>query len=239
MKNTFRLALLLAATLRANAEPLTQSTFTDVIKDVNVVAADTKAAAPATVSAVVKAPNLVRTGAASRAELTAPDNSVTRIGANSVFAFDPTSRTVNLERGSVLFHSPKGKGGVTIKSGGASAAVLGSTLMCSTGADGTFKTIFLEGKDCVVTLANGKSVTLHPGQMVVVLPGQTDFGPVLDIDLAKLVDTSLLLKGFSHDLDSLPLILAVIDDQKKTSPGGTNYISLLNKNSLDHNTQQT
>jgi hypothetical protein len=146
---------------------------------------------------------------------------------------------VNLERGSVLFHSPKGMGGGVIKSGGASAAVLGSTFMCATGADGTFKTIFLEGKACVVTLANGKSVTLHPGQMVVVLAGQTDFGPVLDIDLAKLLDTSLLLKGFSHDLDSLPLILAVIDEQKKASPAGTNYLSLLNKNSLDHNSQQT
>ena len=94
---------------------------------------------------------------------------------------------MRLEQGSVLFYSPKGKGGGAITSGGASAAVLGSTMICAVGVDGGFKTIFLEGKKCKVTLKNGKSVTLHAGQMVVVLPGGEAFGPVLDIDLAKLV----------------------------------------------------
>lgn len=201
------------------AEPLTRSTFTDVIKDVNVVAATTKGATPAAVNAIVTAPDLVRTGPASRAELTAPDNTITRIGANTVFSFAADGRTVNLEQGSVLFHSPKGKGGGTIKSGGASAAVLGSTMMGVASSDGSFKTIFLEGTECKVTLKNGKTVTLHAGQMVVVLPGGEDFGPVLDIDLAKLVHTSLLVNGFTHPLDSLPLIQLVILGQQRDGSG--------------------
>ena len=221
-------------------EPLTQSTFTDVIKDVNVVAADTKAATPATVSAIVKAPDLVRTGPASRAELTASDQTITRIGANTVFSFEPNSRTVNLEQGSVLFHAPKGKGGGVIKSGGASAAVLGTTVICVKGADGTFKTILLEG-EVKVTLASGKTVTLHDGQMVIVSADGQSFSQIYDINLENLTGGSLLVNGFSHPLDSWPLIQEAISKQKQKlakggndgggAPGGTNQ--------LDNNTFQT
>src|ERR1041385_1452264 len=104
------IALSLAAVCATavSAAPLTESTFTDVVKDVSVVAAATKAAAPAKVQALIKAPDLVRTGPESRAELTAPDQTITRIGANTVFAFDPQGRSLNLQQGSLLFHSPAG-----------------------------------------------------------------------------------------------------------------------------------
>src|SRR5579872_5808280 len=114
-----------ASTALLHATPLTQSTFTDVIHDVNVVTESTKTASPAKVNELFQTPNLVRTGSDSRAELTAADQTITRIGANTVFSFEPAGRDINLEQGSILFHSPHGKGGGTIKSGGASAAVLG------------------------------------------------------------------------------------------------------------------
>ena len=222
------------------AEPLTRSTFTDVIKDVNVVTAATKGATPAAVNAVVVAPDLVRTGPASRAELTAPDNTVTRVGANTVFSFAPDGRTVNLESGSVLFHAPKGKGGGVIKSGGASAAVLGTTVICVKGADGTFKTILLEG-EVKVTLANGQTVTLHDGQMVIVAADGKSFSQIYDINLENLTGGSLLVKGFAQPLDSWSLILEAIRKQKELlakgkggnpgKPGGTTVI--------DNNTLQT
>jgi len=129
MKTRLLFAGLLCACLPAFAAPLTESTFTEVVKDVNVVVASTKVAQPATVKELVKAPDLVRTGPQSRAELTATDETVTRIGANTVFSFEPTGRDMNLEKGNVLFHSPAGKGGGTIRSGGAAAAVLGTTLI--------------------------------------------------------------------------------------------------------------
>ena len=76
-----------------------------------------------------------------------PDKTITRVGANTVFSFEGKDRSVNLESGSLLFHSPKGKGGGTIKSGGASAAVLGTTLIVSSVAGGGFKVVLLEGTE--------------------------------------------------------------------------------------------
>ncbi len=204
--------------LRLDAAPLTESTFTEVIKDVNVVANDTKSATSAKINDSFKAPDLVRTGPDSRAELTAPDQTITRVGANSVFSFEPARRNLRLEQGNVLFHPPAGAGGGTITSGGTTAAVLGTTLIVSATPDGGFKVILLEGTG-TVTLPGGTSATLNAGQLVFVLPGGT-LSPVLDINLGKLVGGSLLVNGFPDQLSSLPLIEAAIAAQNAKFKSG-------------------
>src|SRR6266581_2572754 len=147
MKTTTLICTLLAARLgSASAAQFSESTITEIIKDVNVIPATTTASSPAALNQLVKAPDMVRTGADSRAELTAPDKTITRVGANTVFSFDTKDRVLNLHKGSLLFHSPKGIGGGTIKSGGASAAVLGTTIIVVATENGGFKVIVLEGK---------------------------------------------------------------------------------------------
>src|SRR2546427_6398101 len=147
MKTTTLICTLLAARLAvASAAQFSESTITEIIKDVNVIPATTTASSPAALNQLVKAPDMVRTGADSRAELTAPDKTITRVGANTVFSFETTDRVLNLQKGSLLFHSPKGVGGGMIKSGGASAAVLGTTLLVASTADGGFKVILPEGR---------------------------------------------------------------------------------------------
>lgn len=126
---------------------------------------------------------------------------------------------MRLEKGSVLFHSPTGKGGGTIKSGGAAAAVLGTTIIVVATENGGFKVIVLEGKG-KVTLPNGKISNLKAGQLIFVLPGQTVFGPKLDINLGKLVGGSQLVSGFSAPLSSLPLINDAINQQNKQLVNG-------------------
>jgi len=198
MKTRFLQVVALAGLiLPVHAAALNESTFTEVINSVEIVASADKTTTPAKANELFKAPDLVRTGVDSRAELTAPDQTITRVGANAVFSFEPAGRNLDLEQGSVLFHSPKGNGGGTIKSGGVAAAVLGTTLIVS-------------GR---VTLASGKSVTLKAGQLVFVQPGGTAFSPVLDINLEKLVTGSQLVQGFSHELSSLPLIRQAIARQ--------------------------
>lgn len=199
------------------AAPLTESTFTEIINDVATVSG-AGSAAPAKMNDRLKAPDRVRTGPQSRAELTAPDQTITRVGANTIFSFADSGRTLNLEQGNLLFHAPKGLGGGTIKSGGAAAAVLGTTLIVSATANGGFKVILLEGTGRV-TLPSHASATLHAGQLVFVLPGGT-LSRVLDINLHKLVDGSLLVTGYAHELSSMPLILAAIQAQEKLFKSG-------------------
>ena len=218
MKTIFLIAAL-SVLVRCSgmAAPLTEGKFTEIIRDVNTLSI-AGSAAPAKVSDVLKAPERVRTGPESRAELTAPDQTITRVGANTVFSFQDNGRTLNLEQGSLLFHAPKGLGGGTIKSGGAAAAVLGTTLTVSATVNGGFKVILLEGRG-TVTLPGGTSATLHAGQLVFVLPGGT-LSPVLDINLGKLVAGSQLVSGFPHPLSSLPLIQAAIDRQNSQLASG-------------------
>lgn len=194
------------------AASLAESTFTEIVKEVNVVSGADQAVAPARVAGRFKAPDLVRTGVDSRAELTAADQTITRVGASTVFAFEPVGRNLRLEKGSLLFHSPAGKGGGTIKTGGASATVLGTTIVVAATADGGFKFLVLEGQG-KATLPNGKSVTLKAGQLIFILPGGQSFSEVLDINLGKLVGGSQLVGGFAHELPSLALIHAAVKKQ--------------------------
>ncbi|MDR3456170.1 MAG: FecR domain-containing protein [Verrucomicrobiae bacterium] len=225
----------------ATAAPLTESTYTEIIREVNTLSTAGNPAA-AKLNDVLKALERVRTGPESRAELTAPDNTITRVGANTVFSFSDSGRTLNLEQGNLLFHAPKGIGGGTIKSGGASAAVLGTTLIVSATADGGFKVILLEGKG-KVTLPNGKTVVLKAGQMVFVLPNGTELSKVMTINLERLVAGSLLIGGFNHPLPSQPLIDSAIAKQKGLIAAGgaadTGEAVGNGINTVDHGSYQT
>lgn len=200
------------------AIPLTESTFTEIIHEAKVINAATKAECQATVNAVFKAPDRVRTGRASRVELTAKDKTITRVGANTTFSFAANGREILLEKGGVLFHSPAGAGGGTIKHGGSTAAVLGTTVICQVMPDGSFKVLALEGR-VKVTLQNQQSLTLTPGQLVVMNIDGLSHRGVTHFDLASVSSRSLLVAGFAKPVASLPLINAAIQAQPNGRPG--------------------
>src|SRR5665213_3819850 len=102
----------------SSAIDLKQSKFTQVVNNVEIITAD-KALHSAAINDIFSMPDVLRTGPDSRAELEATDGTITRVGANTIFSFEPASRTIKLEQGSLLFHSPHGKGGGTIQTGSA------------------------------------------------------------------------------------------------------------------------
>ena len=129
-----------------------------------------------------------------------------RVGANAVFSFGKDSRTLNLERGSLLLHSPTGKGGGSIVTNSATASVVGTTIIVTATSNGGFKLLVLEGV-AQVKYPDGRSVTLNAGQMTFILPGRDavsgEHGPVLDFELDAMVAGAALLEGFSRPLPSI------------------------------------
>ena len=234
----------------SHAIDLKQSKLTQVVNDVQIISAGDQKQKSATVNDLFSMPDILRTGTASRAELVAQDETVARVGANTIFSFDPANRTIDLKQGSLLFHSPHGKGGGTIHTGSATASVLGTTLIVTTTPNGGLKVLDLEG-EVEVKFLNGLKQKLDPGQMTFILPGGNQLAPVIIFRLDELTQNSLLGKGFSQSLDSLPLIKNQVEKQIKLiqsgkasdtglyagNDAGPNQVEVLDVNTISHGQQ--
>ncbi len=206
--------------VHAAGEPLNSLKITEVVQKVDVISAASKKQTAAQRNGTFNVPDLLTTGADSRAEMVAADGTVTRVGSNTIFSFSADKREARLEKGSVLFNSPTGKGGGVIRSASASAAVLGTSIIVTATKNGGFKLLVLEGK-AKATLPNGKSTSLEAGQLSFVMPGSTGFGPVIEFRLMNQVATSNLVRGFKAPLPSLGKITAATKRQeKKIAQGG-------------------
>ena len=222
MKKIFALAALafIPGVATVAATPLTESTFTEIIREAKVVmAADSSVITPQT-NTVFHAPDRVRTGMASRVEMTAPDKTITRIGANTIFTFETGGRDLLLEKGSLLFHSPTGVGGGTIRYHGTAAAVLGTTMICVVLPDGSFKVMDLEG-EVKVTLASGPYVVLKSGQMIVIPADGNEFRETEVFNIGQVLSRLVLVVGFSQPLPSLPLIMTAEEEQNQAIANGS------------------
>jgi hypothetical protein len=238
------------AALTSHAIDLKQSKVTQVVNDVQIISAADQRQKAATVNDLFSMPDILRTGASSRAELMAPDETVTRVGANTIFSFDPANRTLDLQQGSLLFHSPHGKGGGTIHTGSATASVLGTTLIVVTTPNGGFKVLDLEGQ-VEMKLRNGRRQKLNSGQMTFILPGTKQLAPLIVFRIDELIQNSLLIKGFTETLPSLPLIQNQAGVQLKLIQAGKladtglyagndatpNQVEVLDANTVSHGQQ--
>jgi hypothetical protein len=239
----------LATASTSRAIDLKESKVTQVVNEVQIISAASQNPKSAAVDDIFSMPDILRTGAASRAELVAKDETITRVGANTIFSFDPASRTIDLKQGSLLFHSPHGKGGGTIHTGSATASVLGTTLIVTTTHDGGMKVLDLEGK-VEVALPGKKKQKLAPGQMTFIL-NNGQLAPIIVFRMDELVRNSQLVHGFSHPLASLPLIQDQIDHQTKLIKSGRakdtgllvgdsateNQVEVLDPNSIQKHTR--
>jgi hypothetical protein len=201
----------------ATSAPIDKATLTEVVNNVSIIERATKKSAPAKAQQIFEAPNVLRTGADSRAEMVADDQTVTRVGQNTIFAFQQNGREIELEKGSILFQSPSGKGGGTIRTSAASAAVLGTTLIVSATSNGGFKVLLVEGKGKVT--GAGGTRALNAGQMVYALPGGKLSG-VFTFQLREQTSASKLIRGFKKPLPSLDKIAAAISEQERDISGG-------------------
>jgi len=160
-----------------------EARVTQVVKDVKILPPQA-APRPATLSDTVRGDTAVRTGVESRAELTFGDLTIARLGANTVFSFNESTRTVDLNNGAILLRVPKGSGGTKIQTAAVTAAITGTTVIVEYHKNSYAKYLVLEGTMRIFIKGTlGESVLLHAGQMMILNPNATRLSEPVDFDL--------------------------------------------------------
>src|SRR5436853_7919615 len=115
---------------------------TQIVRDVRVLPSHA-AGRPASINETVRQGTGVRTGSDSRAELTFTDQSLTRLGANTVFSFDQGTRELNLTSGAALICVPPDAGSVRVIAPAVTAAISGGLSMAETHKTSWIKIIII------------------------------------------------------------------------------------------------
>ncbi|MEY2484605.1 MAG: hypothetical protein QOH39_253 [Verrucomicrobiota bacterium] len=191
---------------------------TQVVHDVRLLTSQTASRA-ATINESIGEGTAVRTGTDSRAELTFADESLTRLGANTVFSFGP-GHNFDLTSGAMLLAVPKEAGTAHITTAAVTAAISGGVAMIESHKNSWRKFIVLEGQGVITIKGTNQSITLFPGQIVALPPGATKFTKVQNIDLEKLTKKSLLLRFSKMPHWAKLLVDKQVEKQHISPPAG-------------------
>lgn len=181
----------------AQAKPLGQATVTETNNDVRYQAAGSAERA-AKLKDVVRGADALRTGQKSQAEIEFEDSTITRLGSNSHFSFNPEKREFELHEGVLLFDMQKGIGGGNIRTGGISAAI-----------EGTAGMVIRRGDPQVICLAGLIRILDAQGKLLGLLrPGETFLGgKFLQISLRGLSKGKLLQRRLRHNQDEFEAVM--------------------------------
>src|SRR5204863_6361941 len=202
IRNLSFLGVILASAVSVAAAQLKEAQVTQVVKDVKLLPTGA-AARPASVSDEVREGTAVRTGVDSRSELKFSDQTLARLGANTLFSFAEGTRNLNLQDGAMLLRVPKGAGGAKISSSAVTAAITGTTVMVETHAltkknkNSYYKFIVLEGTARLYLPGRlGESTLVKAGQMIIMRLDSKMIPEPVDVDIQKITQSSLLITGF-------------------------------------------
>ena len=201
----------------ASAASKSEARVTQIVRDVKVLGEEA-APRPASMNDRVAEGDAVRTGTASRSELTFPDLTISRLGANTIYSFNKAGRNVQLTNGSILLGVPKASGGGNIRTDTVTVAVTGTTLILEHARAGRSKLILLEGGARIsLVKVRGQSRDLRGGQMLEVPAGATTLGMPVDINIDEVMKTHPLVTNF-RPLPTRDLITAAARDQANREP---------------------
>ena len=166
---------------------------TKVINDVRIYR-PSKAAQKARTGDLVKGRTSLQTGRRSRSELRFQDQTLTRLGSNSVFSFEQGSREVSLQQGTLLLQVPKNAGGARVHTPTVTAAVTGTTIMLEYVANKWAKAVVLEGSlDLTINGKKRGKLTLKAGEMAVFRANDKRLPKAIKVDVKRLMRTSALI----------------------------------------------
>jgi len=157
----------------------------------------------------------VKTGGNSRAELTFADQTITRLGANTLYSFKNAGRRVELNSGSTLLRVPKDSRGAAIISSAVTIGITGTTVIFESIRGGASRLTVLEGTARLTLVrARDQQREVAAGQSFEVAAGAVRLPDPKQIDLAALMKTSPLIVGF-RPLPSQNLINNAIRQQQQ------------------------
>lgn len=198
-----------------------QARVTEVIRDVRLLNAQ-MASRAAVVNDAVNEGSAVRTGIDSRAELQFSDQTLTRLGANTVFSFGAGARAYDLGSGAILMTAPKGAGTVKISTGVATCAISGFTGIWEAHNKAWNKVLVFEGNGDVWLKKNPNDHRhVHSRQILVFPPNATVLPQPQEFDVCMAINSGFLVTGFSHKLPSWPVLVAECDRQRTTTTSKT------------------
>ena len=189
------LSLIAVASSTIAAQP-NEATITRIVNEVQLHAAQT-APHSASVNDKVRDGSSVQTGMDSRTELLFADQGLARLSANTIVTFNEGTRNLDLADGAVLLQIPKRAGGAKITAAGMTAAVAGATVIAEYHPHAYIKLISLQGTARLYLKRRwGESVLVRPGQMLITNPDAKGLPDPVDVDLDRLLKTSLLIIDF-------------------------------------------
>lgn len=181
----------LALTAGMHAAPLQTAKVTRVFNDVRIHKPGTSSK-DAAVGSTIQGRTSLQTGANSRSELKFQDDTLTRLGQNSVFSFRQGTRDLQLDQGTLLLQVPKRAGGARIRTATVTAAVTGTTIMMEYYKDKWCKIIVLEGSLDVFINKVKRQVTIKAGEMLVMPSNSPRIPNTVSVDIARLQQSSAL-----------------------------------------------
>jgi len=186
----------IAPTTSAIATELNQATITRLINNVQLRPGQ-EAPRAAVLNDNVPDGTTVATGMDSRTELTFTDQTSARLSANTIFSFNKGTRNLDLAEGAMLLRVPKGVGSAKITTGAVTAAINGTTVIVECHRHAYLKFISLEGTARLYLKRRwGESVLVRPGQVLITNPDAKSLPDPVDVDLERLLKTSLLIIDF-------------------------------------------
>jgi len=219
-----------------------EARITGIVHDVRLV---TVGSAPHAASAneSVHQGMTVRTGTASRVEVTFADQMIARLGANSVFDFKEGSRNLELKEGTMLLQAPRNAKSAKIHAAGFVAALTGTTTVLESYPT-HYKVLVLEGTGRLYRPSHlGDSILVEAGQMVFGQPNSALSDPV-DFDIGRFLKTCRFIVNFKPLRSATSLASESQKQQKEKSKknlidtnlvilGGGTVVSLVDPAQVD------
>ena len=205
---------------------LKEARLTQIIKDVNILPISEKSR-PAKVGDSITGKTAVSTGRRSRAELEFQDKTLLRLGSSTHFSIKTGTRTIQMQRGSVLLQTSPSGGRVNIRTGSVTAVVSGSLGAFAIAPGNTpginiLKFISFYGTMQLEVDGMKDPIILQPWQMLIWqldVNGRPAGRPQLvSIDIMRLMASSQLFNGFVDssllDPEKLAAQISSLRDQK-------------------------